>query len=141
MSTDPTTTTTSPADPPILPYSAVAILPVAAMVWLSIDLPHALGSVVGSAVVLFNLWLLSVLGPRLVASLAGDRSPVMWLLALFAKFVLLIAVFFSLFRVLPPYGLLLGFVPMLVGTLAAGVRMALAESASEAVSRSAAKES
>ena len=125
---DPRTRT---ADPPILAASAIAVVPVVVGVWVTLGPEHALGAAVGSCLVLFNLWLLSVLGPRVVASLAKDEPPTMWVLALMAKFAILVGGFFALFQVLPAYGLLLGFVPMLLGTLGAGVRLALAESAAE----------
>ena len=118
-------------DPPILQFSALAAPFVALGTAALIDVDHALGTLVGSIVVLFNFWLLSVLGPRVVASVAREEPPTFWVIALLAKFMLLIGAFFVLFRFLPPFGLLLGFVPMVIGTLAAGVQAALIESAAE----------
>jgi hypothetical protein len=118
-------------DPPILRYGALSAPAVAICVGAVLGLEHGAGTAVGSAVVLTNFWVLSVLGPRVVASVARDEPPTFWVLALLAKFVVLIGGFFLLFQVLPPFGLLLGFVPMVVGTLAAGIHHGLREAASE----------
>jgi hypothetical protein len=126
-------------DPPILRYGALSAPAVAICVGAALGLDHGVGAAVGAAVVLLNFWVLSVLGPRVVASVARDEPPTFWILALLAKFVLLIGGFFLLFQVLPAFGLLLGFVPMMIGTLAAGIHHGLQEAASER--RAAAEES
>ncbi|MEZ4237233.1 MAG: hypothetical protein R3F59_13995 [Myxococcota bacterium] len=118
-------------DPPILRYAALSAPAVAVCVAAGLGVDHGLATAVGSALVLLNFWLLSLLGPRVVASVARDEPPVFWVLALLAKFVLLVGAFALLFRVLPAFGLMLGFVPMLVGTLGAGVHYALREAAEE----------
>ena len=92
---------------------------------------HALAAGLSSLVLLANLWALSVLGPRVVHSLARGESPVFWMVAIGAKFVLLMAIFLGLVRVLPAIGLAMGFVPLIVGTLATGIVLGLAEAAAE----------
>lgn len=91
----------------------------------------AVAAFVSSAVVIANLWVLSVLGPRLVTSLAREESPMLWAAALAAKFALLIGVFLGMLRVFPPMGVAMGFVPLLVGTLATGIQLARADAAAE----------
>jgi hypothetical protein len=118
-------------DPPILRNSALAAPLVVLGVALTLGAGDAVGAAIGSAVVLVNLWVLSVLGPRLVKALARDESTVLWMVALAAKFVLLIGTFFVLLRTVSPFGLMLGFVPLMVGALGTGMQLALQESAEE----------
>lgn len=122
---------TPPEDPPILRYGALSVPVVALCSGAALGLDHGVGTAVGSGVVLLNFWVLSVLGPRVVASLAREEIPTFWVMALVAKFVVLIGLFFLLFQILPPFGLLLGFVPVMLGTLAAGVHHGLQEAAAE----------
>lgn len=118
-------------NPPILRNSLLAT-PLAVVAGLAISVPDAFAALVSSVVILANLWILGVLGPRLVTSLARDESPTLWVVALLAKFVLLIVVFVAMLQVLPPFGLAMGFLPMLVGTLATGIQLARAEPVEEA---------
>lgn len=140
-------------DPPILRNSALATPFVVLAVGLALGWSEALGAAVGAGLVLANLWVLSVVGPRLVSSLAREElasrgvgndpsggsapgtgatsPPVFWMVALLAKFVLLIGAFALLFRFLPAFGLLLGFVPLMLGTLGTGITLALHETAEE----------
>jgi hypothetical protein len=75
-----------------------------------------------AAVVLVNLGLLALLGPRLVASVAADDGQtIFWGAALCAKFVLLLAIYAALLRVLEPVGLAIGLTPLLLGTLLAAI--------------------
>jgi len=118
-------------DPPILRNSALATPVVVLAVALVRGPWEAVGTLVGSAVVLGNLWVLSILGPRLISALANERDPTVWMASLLAKFVLLIGLFLLLFKVLPAFGLMLGFVSLMLGTLATGLELAIREQAGE----------
>jgi hypothetical protein len=88
---------------------------------------------VSSLVVLVNLWVLAVLGPRLVGSLAandgeGDGTAGLWAAALCGKFVLILAVFVGLVQVLPPVGLAMGFLSIPAGTVVAALLPARSDS-------------
>jgi hypothetical protein len=83
---------------------------------------HAIAAAASAAVVLLNLGVLAILGPRLLASIAADDGrAVLWGVALCAKFVLLLAIFAALLRVLEPVGLAIGLTPLLLGTLLAAL--------------------
>jgi hypothetical protein len=118
-------------DPPILRNSALAAPLVVVAVALVLGPMEAVGTAVGSAAMIGNLWLLSLLAPRFVASMADESSsgasPAFWAVALLAKFVLLIGLFVGLFEVLPAFGVALGFVPLMVGALGTGIHLALTE--------------
>lgn len=118
-------------DPPILRNSALATPFVALAVALALGVDQAFATLVGSALVLTNIWVLSVLGPRLVNALAKERDATIWMIALLAKFVVLVGVFLLLFRLLPAFGLMLGFASLMIGTLGTGLELALRESAAE----------
>jgi hypothetical protein len=102
-------------------------MPLAVVAGLLNSTNDAVAALVSSAVVLGNLWILSVLGPRLVKSIAREESPVLWVAAILAKFVLLMVLFVAMLKVLPPFGLVMGFLPMLVGTLVTGIQLAREE--------------
>lgn len=121
-------------NPPILRNSALA-LPVAVALGAAHSGEGALGAGLASLLVLGNLWVLSVVGPRLVKSLADGEFPGLWAAALVAKFFLLVGGFVGLVQVLPPIGVAMGFVPLMVGTLATAVQLAQAEAAAEAAAR------
>lgn len=104
-------------------------MPLAVVAGLLNSVPDAVAALVSSVAVLANLWILSVLGPRLVKSIAREESPVLWVVAILAKFVLLMVLFVAMLKVLPPFGLAMGFVPMLVGTLITGIQLAREEEA------------
>jgi hypothetical protein len=113
-------------DLPIVPCVLLAApLAVAGAAFLG---PAAAGAAAFSAaVVLVNLWSLSVLGPRLVASIASDDGQAwLWAAALCAKFVLLLALYAGMARVLSPAGLAIGLVPLPLGTLLAALAAARA---------------
>jgi hypothetical protein len=115
-------------NPPILRNSLLAT-PVAVLAGLVSSVPDAFAALVSTGVVLGNLWVLGVLGPRLVTSVAQGESTVLWVGALLAKIVVVIGVFVAMLQVLPPFGLAMGFLPMLVGTLVTGVQLARLEEA------------
>jgi hypothetical protein len=100
---------------------------VAVVVGSVLGVDQGIACLVGSAAVLGNVWVLSILGPRLVGALARGRDPWLWSVALFAKFFLVIGLFLLMYRVLPAFGLLLGFVPLMLGTLATGLQLAARE--------------
>jgi hypothetical protein len=95
---------------------------VAGAALLGVD--HAVAAGVAGALVLLNLWVLSVLGPRVVRSLARGEPPTLWVAAIGAKFVLFVGAFVLLLKALPPLGIALGFVPLLAGTLITGIWLA-----------------
>jgi len=83
---------------------------------------EALAATVSAGVVLLNLGIMAVLGPRLVGSVAADDGQAaLWGAALCAKFLLLLGIYAGLVRILPPVGLAIGFVPLLLGTLLAAL--------------------
>lgn len=125
-------------DPPILRNSALATPLVVAAVALWLGWDQAVGTAVGSALVLANLWVLGTITPRVLAGLARDEltsrhepapptdplPTAFWLAALLAKFVVLIGGFLLLFQWLPAFGLMLGFAPLMLGTLGTGILLA-----------------
>jgi hypothetical protein len=113
-------------DPPILRNSALAT-PFALAVGALFGWDHVLAAAVSSAVLVGNLWVLSILGPPLVRSLARGTQPALWVAALLAKFVLLFGVYALLFQFLPPLGLGLGVVTLMMGTLLTGLELARRE--------------
>ncbi len=99
---------------------ATAPLAVAGAAFLGTD--EALAAAVSATVVLLNLGAMAILGPRMIASVAADDGQAaLWAAALFAKFVLVLAIFAGLTQVLAPVGLAVGFVPLLLGTLLAAL--------------------
>lgn len=110
--------------PPILRNSVLAT-PITLGVAAGFGVEHAIAAGVSSAVVLLNLWVLSILVPPMTRALArGEPTAGLWGAALIAKFVLLFGTYYLLFRVLPPFGLGLGFVSLMVGTLITGIELA-----------------
>lgn len=118
-------------NPPILRNSALS-LPLAVACGAAHSGEAAVAAALSSLLVLGNLWVLSVVGPRLVKSLADGEFPGFWASALAAKFFLLLGGFVALTRVLPPFGVAMGFVPLLVGTLVTAVQLAQAEASEDA---------
>ena len=116
------TTTT----PPILRNAALA-MPVAVGIAALWGPDHALAATVSGLLVLANLWVLSILGPRLVTAVAREELSGLWAAALAAKFLLLAAALVGLVKVLPPLGIALGFVPLLAGTLITAIQLAQQE--------------
>lgn len=130
---------------PILRNSILAI-PFGVLAGAVISPADAGAAFISSLVVLGNLWLLSVLSERAIAALARQHeepapgSPdnagegmdaTLWMGAIGAKFVLLLLLYVGMLQVLPPFGLAMGFVPMLIGVLATGIGLALAEQRKE----------
>lgn len=110
-------------DPPILRNSLIAT-PITVGLASSFGVDHAVAAGVSSALVLVNFWVLSVLGPPIVRALARGESPALWVAALLAKFALFFGAYYLLFQILPPFGLGLGFVSLLIGTLLTGIQLA-----------------
>src|SRR5262245_4678605 len=111
-------------NPPILRNSLLA-LPVAPLVGLTSSVTDAVAALLSGLMVVGNLWVLSVLAPRLIRSIARGESPALWMAALLAKFALLVLLWGALLRNLPALGLVMGFLPMLVGTLVTGLQYAI----------------
>lgn len=110
-------------NPPILRNCALA-LPVAIGLGALWGADHALAAAASGLLVLANLWVLTILGPRLVTSIAREELSALWAAALVAKFLLLAGGLLALLKVLPPLGLAFGFVPLLVGTLITALQLA-----------------
>ena len=112
--------------PPILRSSALA-LPLVVGPAFAVSVGHGLGAVLASLLLLGNFWVLGTLGPRVVTGLAapeGDPWLALWVGAIAAKFFLLVAAFVWLAQTFPAAGVAVGFLPILLGTLAAAVQMA-----------------
>jgi hypothetical protein len=93
----------------------------------AVSVGHGLGAVLASLLLLGNFWVLGTLGPRVVTGLAapeGDPWLALWVGAIAAKFFLLVAAFVWLAQTFPAAGVAVGFLPILLGTLAAAVQMA-----------------
>ncbi|HHO50458.1 MAG TPA: hypothetical protein ENK18_06175 [Deltaproteobacteria bacterium] len=117
--------------PPILRNCALAS-PLALLGAAPLGLDHVVAATLSTSLVLANLWALSILGPRLVQSVAEETFAGLWLAALGAKFILIAAILVGMVQILPPMGIALGFVPLLVGTLATGLQLAQVEAEAEA---------
>ena len=117
-------------NPPILRNCALA-LPVAIGVAALWGADHALAAAASGLLVLANLWVLTVLGPRFVTALAREEISALWAAALLAKFILLAGLLIGLVKVLPPLGLAFGFIPLLIGTLATALQLAQEEAAQD----------
>lgn len=125
--------------PPILRNSVLATpitLGVAAVFGLATGSPSAsraaelaVAAAVSSGVVLLNLWVLSVLVPPMIRAIARQEAPLLWSSALVAKFILLFVTYYLLFQFLPPFGLGLGFISLMVGTLITGIELAWQDNA------------
>jgi hypothetical protein len=119
--------------PPILRNSALSI-PLGVVAGAFMSWPDAASALVSSLVVIGNLWVLSVLSPRALEALARSAEGEsgadvgLWMGAIAAKFVLLLLLYLAMLQFLPPFGLAMGFVPMLVGVLVTGIQLALEES-------------
>lgn len=115
-------------NPPILANS-VLVAPFAVALGFLWGLETAATALLSSVVALTNLWVLSILGPRLVRAIARDEQGVAALCgaAIVAKFLLVAAIYAWMAQHLPPYGIALGFVPMLGGTLITAVVIARAD--------------
>ena len=122
-----TTTTTLP-----LLRNAAFSVPLAVLLGALWGAEHAVAAAVSSGVMLANFWALSLLGPRVVASLARGRDAVPWVGLLGLKFLVVCGVLLGLVRVFPPVGVALGFVPLVVGVLVTGIMAAQEEAAREA---------
>ena len=113
-------------NPPILKNSAL-VLPFAVAVGALWGIDFAIAAAASGLLALANLWVLSVLGPRLVTAIAREEFSALWVAALVAKFILLAALLVGMVQFLPPLGIALGFVPLLVGTLITAVQLAQAD--------------
>ncbi|MBX2799383.1 MAG: hypothetical protein KTR31_17035 [Myxococcales bacterium] len=117
-------------NPPIF-RNSILTWPVGVAIGAAIGTDYALAAGVSGALCVANIWVLSVLGPRLVSSVAKEEFAGMWLAALGAKFVILAGLLLALVRIFPPLGVGLGFVPLLLGTLITGIGLAQEENARE----------
>ena len=115
-------------NPPILPNSALCV-PLAVALGFLWGLEGAATALLSSLVVLSNLWVLSILGPRLVAAVAREEQGVAALCgaAIVAKFVLVAGIYVWMAKHLPPQAIALGFLPMLGGTLITALVLARAD--------------
>jgi len=108
---------------PILRNSTL-VLPVAALGAAVLSWDHAAGAAASGALMLANLWALSVLGPRLVVAIARDEPVGLWVAALVAKFALVAVALVLLAKIVPPIAIAIGFVPLLAGTLITALQLA-----------------
>jgi hypothetical protein len=113
-------------NPPILRNSALA-LPAAVALAALWGGDHAVAAAISGLLTLANLWVLTVVGPRLVTAIAREELSALWAAALVAKFILLTGALIGLLRILPPLGLALGFVPLVLGTLVTALQLAALE--------------
>lgn len=93
------------------------------------DVQVAIGATASGLLVLANLLALRWLVSGIVTAVAEQRSPVLLMSLAVAKFVLFTVLLLAISRAVPPMGLVLGFVPMVAGTLLTGIELALRESA------------
>ena len=93
---------------------------------------HAVAALISCLVVVVNLWVLSILGPRVVMSLSKQQNPTFWMALLGLKFIVLACVLIVLVRGYPPVGVALGFVPLVLGGLITGIELGLEEERREA---------
>src|SRR6476646_11949432 len=115
-------------NPPILQNSAL-VVPVSVAVGLLWGVDTAGTALLSSVVALSNLWVLSILGPRLVMAVAREEQGMAVLCGagIVAKFVFVAAAYVWMAKNLPPNGVALGFVPMLGGTLITALVLARAD--------------
>lgn len=89
---------------------------------------HAVAAGISGAVVVLNLWLLSVLSGKLVEGIAReDQRTALWMAALFAKFALFAGLLVFVGRSFPLLGVAFGFLPLMLGTLVTGIEIAVRE--------------
>ncbi len=118
--------------PPILRNSALTAPVAVALAWAIWGPEHALAAALTSALLLGNLWSLSILGPRIVQGVAapgGDPWLGLWAGAIAAKFLLVAGAFVALAKLLPPVGMAMGFLPMLIGPFVTALQLARADTA------------
>jgi hypothetical protein len=115
-------------NPPILPNSAL-VVPIAVALGFLWGPDTAATALLSSIVSLSNLWVLSILGPRLVSAIAREEQGIAALcaVAIAGKFLLVAAIYAWMAQHLPPYGIALGFLPMLGGTLITALVIARAD--------------
>lgn len=115
-------------NPPILQNSAL-VVPLAVGAGLFWGTDTALTALLSSIVALSNLWVLSILGPRLVMAIAREEQGMAVLCGagITAKFLFVAAAYVWMAKTLPPVGVALGFLPMLGGTLITAVILAKAD--------------
>jgi hypothetical protein len=108
--------------PPILRFSALAA-PLAVAAGAAWGTDVALAAAISAGLALTNLWAWSVLGPRLVGSLAADDGGSgLFAAALATKTLLVLGlVAWLLVSGWSPVGLALGLVPLPIGTLLAAL--------------------
>ena len=113
--------------PPILRNSLLTAPVAVLLAWALWGSDHALAAAVSSALIAANLWVLSVVGPRVVSGFASEEPDpwlTLWVGAIASKFLLLVGAFLVLLRFLPPLGVAMGFVPMLAGALVTALQHA-----------------
>ncbi|MEM6925289.1 MAG: hypothetical protein AAF602_00055 [Myxococcota bacterium] len=114
---------------PLLRNCAIS-WPIAVGVALLWGIDHAVAAGISGAVVVANLWLLSVLSSKLVEGIAReDPRTALWMAALFAKFALFAGLLLLVGRSFPLLGVAFGFLPLLLGTLLTGIEIAVKEPA------------
>jgi hypothetical protein len=116
--------------PPILQSSAL-VVPFAVALGLLWGRDTAVATLLSSIVALSNLWVLSILGPRMVTAAARDEQGMALICGagITAKFLLVCALYVWMAKTLPPIGVAFGFVPMLGGTLITALILARADDA------------
>lgn len=123
---------TTTMTPPIL-RNFVLASPIAILGAAPLGVDHVVAAALSTALVMANLWALSILGPRLVQSVAKESFPGLWLAALGAKFTLIAMALVGMVKFLPLMGIALGFVPLVIGTLVTGLQLAQQQAAEEAL--------
>ena len=116
--------------PPILRNSLLALPVAVGVAWAAWGPDHALAAAASTGLIAANLWTLSVLGPRVVEGFATEEPDpwlTLWVGAIAATFLLLVGAFLVLLRFLPPAGVAMGFVPLLVGALVTALQLARLE--------------
>lgn len=113
--------------PPILRNSLLTAPVAVLLAWALWGPDHAAAAAASTGLIAANLWVLSVLGPRVVSGFATEEPDpwlTLWVGAIAAKFLLLVGAFMVLLRYLPPLGVAMGFVPMLAGALVTALQLA-----------------
>lgn len=135
--------------PQILRNSVLSI-PVGVLAGACASWEDAGAALLSSIVCVANLWSLSILTERAIDALASQQGPepldgqepgaeargdgfasALWFGAIAAKFILLLLLYWGMLQVLPPFGLAMGFVPLMVGIFITGLLQARTQTSKE----------
>ncbi len=109
--------------PPILRNSALS-LPLVIVVGFIMSQPAGIGAAITGVFMLANLWVFSILGPRIVQAVATGESVALWSAGLGAKSLLLLGGVYGLLTLFPPEGVALGLVTLMLGTMLTALQLA-----------------